>query len=693
MDLRELGNRVKGAISVLKGDNPAVSSAILPWDREFGKTLAGDYKQMVKSNIGWTYAAISVIGRSVAKVPLRLYAKRGSPKKERIIRRKELGMTERFDQVKFYKAQGYEVEEVKEHPFLELMKNVNPIMNAFELWELTQNYMDIMGNCYWYLVRNAVGIPKEIWVLMGQNIKIVPESQNLVAGYLYQLGNMANPIRFGKDEVIHFKYPHLSSLYYGYSPLEAAAYSVDSQKYQKRWEINLFKNAATPGITLETEKQMSATAYNRMKKQFDKTYRGVEKAGATLILEEGVKAKKLTLTPQELSFLEGRKLTREEILGIYGVPLTKLGFGETTNRATAEALDYTFAKETVLPRLVRLQEKINEQLICIYDAKLFVQFDNPIPRDKDYELKERAINIKNGVTTINEERQEMGLEEVPWGNVPLMPMNLYPVSSSPKPIEEGIKKIKTPDGDIREQKYQRWLKRQVVVEKEFTKTLKTYFHKQKNLILRNLEAILGQRSAGKKDVIDFVLFARSEADNELKKISGPMIRRALDRGIEFAIEDARVAVEFDVIRRQSEKWIVQRIDSFVQGVNEESAKKMGASLRTGLEAGESAGQLKERVERYYDFNEDYRSLRIARTESSEAMNEGIVNTYRSAGIEKKEWLTQAGCCEECDELNGTMVSVDGDFGDNVFGDAMQHPPLHPNCRCSVIASMEELGEL
>jgi hypothetical protein len=51
-------------------------------------------------------------------------------------------------------------------------------------------------------------------------------------------------------------------------------------------------------------------------------------------------------------------------------------------------------------------------------------------------------------------------------------------------------------------------------------------------------------------------------------------------------------------------------------------------------------------------------------------------------VASKQWITGAGCCDECDELNGDTVALDEDF--STADGAVDGPPLHPNCRCDVL---------
>lgn len=675
--------RLSAAVRALKGEiNPVVAGAIGMGETERGKIQAGDYKAMVGSYRSWVYACANVIGKNVARVPLRLYVKKRVSGKRRMsdaIREKVMdkGMPDRFNLVKAYWRRGFEVAEIDDHPFLDLMKSVNPMMNEFELLELTSIYLDIIGNGYWYMLMNRAGVPGEIWVLRGEYVKIIPDAETLVAGYIYQ--PKSKEVRLSYDEVVHFRNPSLKDTYYGYSPEEAACYSIDSDRYQKEFEINLFKNGAMPGVVLEAEGKLSDTVYQRVKTQWNNMYKGTKRAGKSAILEEGLKAKKLGLAPQELSYMEGRQLTREEILCIYGVPLTMLGFGELTNRATAESLEYAFMKGTIQPKLIRLQGKMNERVISLYDEALFCQFDNPIPEDKEFELKEREVNLKTGFSAINQERQKVGEDTVDWGDRPFLPMNLMPVPKGGKASGDEGKGV----AEERDKVYwNMWTVKQGMRERLFQKVLRTYFGKQKKEVLGNLRRLFGG-----KDVTEYILFDRSEADIELTRVSKPQITSAVTEGIELAIEEAGLTISADLVVERNQAWIKERLEKYVQGVNGETAEKIAAQMRIGLEQGETLKELSDRIDRYYDSNEKYRSLRIARTESAEAMNEGIMQGYVEGGVEEKRWLTQGGCCDECDALSGQIVGIRDDFGENVFGDVLEHPPIHPNCRCAIVSVM------
>ena len=58
------------------------------------------------------------------------------------------------------------VEEVASHPLLTLLRQVNPVHNAFDLWELTELYLEVQGCAYWLFDFDVrLQIPTEIWIL------------------------------------------------------------------------------------------------------------------------------------------------------------------------------------------------------------------------------------------------------------------------------------------------------------------------------------------------------------------------------------------------------------------------------------------------------------------------------------------------------------------------------------------------
>ena len=66
--------------------------------------------------------------------------------------------------------------------------------------------------------------------------------------------------------------------------------------------------------------------------------------------------------------------------------------------------------KAITPRLQRRDEKLNEQLVPLFDptGRLFLASEDPVPVNRELTAKEQELNLKYGVVTINEVRGERG---------------------------------------------------------------------------------------------------------------------------------------------------------------------------------------------------------------------------------------------------------------------------------------------
>jgi len=390
-----------------------------------------DYAKLVDSYRSWVYVCASKNGRSVAEASMRLYLRKtkSNAGKKSILRTKSVDKkTEarlRMNPVLTKAlAPAEEIEEATEHPFIDLMQSVNPFRNRFETMEETELFLELTGNSYWYVVRNKVGTPAQIWTLPAQNVRIVPSAEKFIAGYVYIKG--AQKIPFDTEEIVHFKFSNPNNMHYGLGPLWAIYSAYQFQVSTRQFETSLMNNQGRPEGILTYPEELDETEFKRIRHEWQQNYGGVNKVGRVLILSGGVDYKPITMSPKEMSYLAGLKLTREEIAGAFDIPMSKLTM-ESSNRAVADSGDYQYANEAIEPRLRRIEEKLNESLIPSYDENLFVAYDSTVPEDKEFILKERESNLRTYYSSINLEKDRAKEDHVDWGDKPWAPVGLAPL--------------------------------------------------------------------------------------------------------------------------------------------------------------------------------------------------------------------------------------------------------------------------
>lgn len=321
-------------------------------------------------------------------------------------------------------AKAMEIEEVLDHPLIDLLDRVNPFMNRVSLMQLTDLYQEILGNAYWLVVVDALGVPTELWPLLPQHMRLKRSKTTVIDHYLY--GQGPTPQRYEPEEMIHFRFPNLRDPYgEGMPPLLAAFEDVQADGKQIAQDNAMLDNRARPDAVISPDEPMGPKEAERLERNLRRKF-SKGGTGGVLVAESVMKVTPLTFPPKQLESVARRKLSKVQIANVFDVPMSLLET-ENVNRANAEAGHYQHALMSVRPRCKMIEGTINEDLCPRFDERLFVAFDDPVPENREQRRLDHEMQLKNGVQTINEVRQDLGLEEVPWGEEPYLPMNLVPI--------------------------------------------------------------------------------------------------------------------------------------------------------------------------------------------------------------------------------------------------------------------------
>jgi HK97 family phage portal protein len=332
----------------------------------------------------WIYVAVSRIAEAAALVPLRVM-----------------------------RLEGEKRLQVERHPLELLLENPNPTMSRFELFEATLGYLELTGNAYWFLAGDALGRPAQIWPLRPERVSIVPHPSNYVAGYIYEVDGLRIPLE--PIEVIHFKRWHPANDYYGLSAIEAARLTIDTDRAMARWNKNTFgQDNGVPAGIVNIKDFVSEADYERIKREWRNSYGGGQRK--TAFLRGGtVEWQEIGLSHTELDFLKGRLAHRDEILNIFGIPVGLLS--ENATEANAKVAERLFIERTLWPKLVRLAQRISQELLPFYAGDYVAEFEDIRPTDTQARLDE--IRTAQNILSINEIRERYyQLSAVSWGDLP-----------------------------------------------------------------------------------------------------------------------------------------------------------------------------------------------------------------------------------------------------------------------------------
>ena len=435
-------NPLEYEIKANKKPNKLTRNLLMP--HEYGDSLPHEYDfdSLINAYRSWVYIAVTKNAMAVASQKLRLYVAKESKSKIRGYKTRELE-THEINKLKSFSStsnipavrKAARVDEVLDHPFIDLIQNVNPHMNMFDLFELTTLHKDLTGNSYWYILDNKLGVPKEIWPVMPQHIKIIPDPKKFISGYEYIKNNSEGlwssgsiqGIKFSDKEMIHHKHISPRNMFYGASPIYAIKDAYNTGQSMYTYENAIFANMGRLDGTFETEEDLNEFEFLRLKEEIKQMFTGAGNAGKAPLLSNGVSYKPYGLPPKEMSHLQGRKSIKEEIVNSLGQSLGM--YDKDATRANSDSALYAFMRDATRPRLMKLEQKVNEQLINRYDSRLFVAFDDPVPEDKEFELNRRTKEAQAGTSSINEEREKLNRRPIEGLDDPLIPVNLQTIQT------------------------------------------------------------------------------------------------------------------------------------------------------------------------------------------------------------------------------------------------------------------------
>lgn len=367
-----------------------------------------DTAGLLRANRSWVYVCAGKNACRVASQPLRLYATTsvGQPALRAPHRPLKGAELEAVRKTLRPSLKRCEVAEIQEHPVLDLLDYVNELMGKFELFELTELDMELTGNAYWWVVRGPMGTPQEILVLPPHLVRIVLSSERLISEYT--LGSPPNEKHIPADDIIHFRFPNPDGSAYGFGPAQAAWGSVLDYRAMQAHERALNKNLGVPSLFIKYSGIVEKAELARIESDWNRKLKGNDKSGRVMVGDNKYEVQPVGLSPRDMSFEKGRKWARVEIADCFGVPMDLLDT-ENSNRATATQANYQYEQFTILPRLTRIADKLNERLVPIYDTRLFFAYDNNVPVDAAALTAETVALHREGIITTTEARERYNL--------------------------------------------------------------------------------------------------------------------------------------------------------------------------------------------------------------------------------------------------------------------------------------------
>ena len=325
-----------------------------------------------------------------------------------------------------------EQREQQDHRLAETIEHPNRMFTMGAMCWLLAHHLQAVGQGYWQKVNDGIGRVAELWPLPPQNVVPVVSEEEGVVGYMVTDGK-GTEYALGFEEVIRFWNPDPLTLYSAVGVLGPQATEYDTSRFMEDHLRSHFENDATPRTVITgTAEQSSVT--EKQQRSFHRKWRTMynRRIGTArslpAFIPPGFDVKELSAHGNAAEIDTLKDSTREQMLAAYGVPSTVVGLDKNVNRATAEANDYTFDKNTIKPITDLIAEGLTIGCARDFDRKLKVGFRDFVIPDKEHELARENQDAINGVRSVQQIIVDRGGKDTDasWGEFPRTTFNVGP---------------------------------------------------------------------------------------------------------------------------------------------------------------------------------------------------------------------------------------------------------------------------
>jgi HK97 family phage portal protein len=360
----------------------------------------------------WVYACVSLRARAVASVPFI---------------------------VQEWNEDIGQWEVVTDHPLADMIASPNPNQNWEDFLEIMVTHMDLGGNAIDKITLGRGsdnGTPLKIILdpLQPDRITPVPSKELgvLIDHYDYKIDGSGQPREFKPDEILHFRYVDPAVPYWGMSPLQAGSRVVDLDVEALNWNVSSMSKRAVPDGVLSIKDDIDEDQFLVIK-EWAKNHFGSEHGIG--VIGNDAEFMATSLSPVDMDFNEGRRLNREEICALYGIPPPLVAILDRATYSNVTEMRLIFWQDTIIPLLSNIANLFNYSLVNRFWDNTRIWYDlssNPVTIQIRSKKIEDISKLTGSGVPFNVAARFMGLdiEEISGGDVGYLPANLLPVTSA-----------------------------------------------------------------------------------------------------------------------------------------------------------------------------------------------------------------------------------------------------------------------
>jgi HK97 family phage portal protein len=288
---------------------------------------------------------------------------------------------------------------------------------AQHLLRLSYKDMLIYGEAFWHIERSVAQTPFRALRLHPKfMIPILDENEEELIGWEYGTGPSPKTKKYAVKDVIHFKLDDPESDLTGLSLLASLELTVAADLNAMHFNGNFFENGAQTGLIIAVRTATGEEA-KRNREWLEQNYVGTRNAHRPMLIEGDVTVTQGVGKLNDMQYVEGRMVNRQEIMSVMDIPPDRLQVLEDFRRQQPGSSS-VFQMETISPLQTLFEEEINLSLLTDVFGWDDVVFKHNAADDRtELELAKLYAEYERiGVMSINQIAGRLGLPKVEGGD-------------------------------------------------------------------------------------------------------------------------------------------------------------------------------------------------------------------------------------------------------------------------------------
>ena len=301
------------------------------------------------------------------------------------------------------------------HDPISNMFNIRPnsIYNGYQFKFIMVANALLNGEAFAQIIRDDRGNPIELVFRPNDSVIVKMDKDT---GYRLEYWIKTDDFKsvyVAPSDMLHVKFFTLDGIR-GKSPLLSLKHDLSTQEDSKKFLSNFFKNGThNGGILKYNGGKLSKEAREKLRKEWDKSYSGVDSSHGTIVMDETMEYSPIEVDTEVLKLINTSNHSTAQVGKVFGIPRHKFGL-ETANMNISE-MNMDYLVNTLSPYLESIVSEIEYKLIddSLYGG-IYYKFNTDEYKmiDAETKVKNAKIKLETGISSINEVREDFGDEPI-----------------------------------------------------------------------------------------------------------------------------------------------------------------------------------------------------------------------------------------------------------------------------------------